>query len=466
MAAPASVGTYTRPLAEFALTVDAMRTPDEVQHEVARVVLDCLGCGVAGLVSPGGRIAVELVKDEHGPLEGRLIGAGDASLMPAAFANTVLINALDYDVYGPEGHVPPIAVGVAMAVADAIGASGAELFSAILAGLEVGGRVGAALRRAGMGGGRQLGKVRGHGHVVFAAAAAAGRLLRLTPDQMHHAFGIAGYSATVPTLRKFFDSPHVPMTKYDHLGLMSQNGIQAVLLAQRGFTGDLEVLEGDIGFWRFAGAEGCEWGTFTRDLGSHWMTDQISYKPYPAVLYTNPIIDAALQLVREQALRPDEIEHVEVRTARTMEGSPRKEIRHYLDAWLNSPYAIAAGLHDIKPRRTWLEPQNFTRPDLLALQDRVSFAPLREGEVTTTGNYWEGWAPVRVTIAARGQRFEGGRDYLCTMDDQELIEKFYGNVEGLMPHADAEAMERASWELSALSRSRDLTRLFPRLKAD
>src|SRR5262245_41242297 len=130
MAAPASVGTYTRPLAEFALTVDASGAPDDVQHEVGRVVLDCLGCGVGGLVAPGGRSAVELVKDEHGPLEGRLIGAGDASLMPAAFANTVLINALDYDVYGPEGHVPPIAVGVGMAVADAINASGSELFSA------------------------------------------------------------------------------------------------------------------------------------------------------------------------------------------------------------------------------------------------------------------------------------------------------------------------------------------------
>lgn len=462
MAATPSTATYTRPLAEFALTVDAGSTPSEVQHETARVVLDCLGCGVGGLVTPGGRIAVDLAREEHGRLEARVIGAGNASLMPVAFANTVLINALDYDVYGPEGHVAPIAVSVAMAVADAIDASGAELFSGVLAGLEIGGRVGAALRRAKMGSGRQMGKVRGHGNVVFAAAAAAGRLLHLTPDQMHHAFGIAGYSANVPTLRKFFDSPHVPMTKYDHIGLMSQNGIQAVLLAQRGFTGDLEVLEGEeIGFWRFAGAEGCDWDRFTQGLGTKWMIGEVSYKPYPAVLYANPVIEEALRMMRENGLTAADVDRIEVRSARTGEGRARQEIRHYLDAWLNTPYGIVAGLNDIRPRRAWMEPQNFQRPDLLAFRDKVDLKPLRAGEVTSTGNYWERWAPVRVTIEARGQTLEGGRDYLCMMDDAELVQKFYENVDGLMPRADAEQMEKQAWNLGALKSARELTRLFP-----
>lgn len=461
MAATASTATYTRPLAEFALIVDAGRVPEDVKHETARIVIDCLGCGVGGLVTPGGQIAVDLVKDEHGPLEARVIGAGRASILPAAFANTVLINALDYDVYGPEGHVAPVAVSVAMAVADAIDASGDELLAGILAGLEIGGRVGAAVRRANMGGDRERGKVRGHGHVVFAAAAAAGRLFHLTPDQMHHAFGIAGYSATVPTLRKFYASPDVPMTKYDHLGLMSQNGLQAVLLARRGFTGDLEVLEGDIGFWRFAGAEGCEWERFTQGLGTTWMIGEVSYKPYPAVLYSNPIVEVVRQIARDNSLRPEEVEHIEVRSSRTGEGRGRSDIRHYLDAWLNIPYGIAAGLYDIRPRRTWMEPQNFQRPDLLAFRDKLDFAPLRPGEVTSTGNYWERWAPVRVTLQARGRSFQGGRDCLLTLDDQELVQKFYENVDGLLARADAEQMEKSCWDLGSLKSARALTGLFP-----
>ena len=104
---------------------------------------------------------------------------------------------------------------------------------------------------------------------MFGAAVVAGRLLALTREQMHHAMGIAGYSATVPTMRKFLASRNLPMTKYDHLALMTQNGIQAALLAHRGFTGDLEVLEGeDIGFWRFAGAQGCDWDAFTKYLNT------------------------------------------------------------------------------------------------------------------------------------------------------------------------------------------------------
>src|SRR5437763_6942187 len=178
--AASTTTAYTRTLSDYALSIRPEQVPDDVKHETARIVLDALGCAVAGLVTPAGRISVDLVKDERGPLQARVIGAGDASVMPAAFANTVLTNAIDFDIYGPEGHVAPVAVPVALAVGDALNASGPELFAGIVAGMEIGGRIGGALRRPGLEGGRPLGLVRGHGHVVFAAVAAAGRLLRLT----------------------------------------------------------------------------------------------------------------------------------------------------------------------------------------------------------------------------------------------------------------------------------------------
>lgn len=464
MTATAPSAPYTRTLADFAQSFRLEDVPPDVVHEALRAVLDALGCAIAGIVVPAGRIAVDFARQERGPLMATVITAEPASIGPAVFANTVLTNAIDYDIYGPEGHVAPVALPVAMAVAEAIDASGAEMLAGFLAGMEIGGRIGGALRRPNMGGVRSLGNVRGHGHCAFAAAAAAGRVLRLTPEQMHHAFGIAGYAATVPTLRKFFASPHAPMTKYDHLGAMAQNGMQAALLAQRGFTGDLEVLEGEeIGFWRFAGGQGCDWDHLINGLGSAWTMREVSYKPYPVGLYTGPSIEVVRQLATEHNLRPAEIDHIEIRTTRVGDTPERLQLRHSLDAWLCTPYTITAGLFDVRPRRSWQEPQNYQRQDLQQFMRKISFARIRDGELASTGNYWERWSPVRVTITARGRTFEGGADYLPMLDDEALIAKFHENLQGLMDPADGKRLEERVWALPTLKSARQLTELLVRV---
>lgn len=451
-----STSSYSGQLADFALSFHLDDVPPDVKKETLRIFLDCLGCAVAGLITPAAQIAIDFAKDERGPLMAQIIGAGEASLLPATFANAVLTNAIDYEVYGPEGHVCAIAFPVAVSVAHAVSASGRELLEALIAGLEIGGRVGAAIRRPGQGGTRPVPQVRGHAQVALAAAAAAGRLLHLTPQQMQNALGVAGYSATVPTLRKFFASPHSPMTKYDHIALMAQTGTQAAVLAQRGYTGDPEVLEGDIGLWRFAGAAGCDWDLLTRDFGSYWTIREVSYKPYPVGLYNNPGIDVARTLVHENGLRPDDIDHVEIRTARAEEGGQHQEIRTGLQAWTNSAYNVAAGIFDIYPRRSWQTPEVYERDDLRTFMKRIEFRRMNEDEMTVKGDYWEGWSPARVTIQAGGRAFQGGSDFLPKLDDKQLSAKFRDNVGSLLSPAAQEQVEQVCWNLDALDNVRKL----------
>src|SRR5215211_4040362 len=128
--------TYTRDLAQFAHDMRLADVPSEARHEALRVLIDCLGCGVAGLVAPGTRIAIDLARDEHGPLEGNVISSGLASVLPACYANTTAMNSLDFDVYGPEAHLSPVVVSAALAMGDAVNASGADVFAALCAGLE------------------------------------------------------------------------------------------------------------------------------------------------------------------------------------------------------------------------------------------------------------------------------------------------------------------------------------------
>lgn len=449
----------TRALAEFALDVTADAVPETVRHEAARILVDTAGCAVAGLVTPAGRIALDLVREERGPLEATLVGGGRASLMPAAFATTVLANALDFEPVGPEGHVCAVAVPVALTVADALDVSGSELLAALLAGLEVGGRVGGAVRRVAQSGAKTTPAVRGTAHAVFAAVAATGRLLRLSPDQMHHAFGIAGYSATLPTLKKVMSSAHAPMTKYDHLGLIAQNGIQAALLARRGFTGDLEVLEGEHGFWRFAGALGFDERFVTDGLGSTWTIPQTWFKRYPVILYTTPVLDVLRRLMRENELRADGIERVAVATTRPNEVQSMTEVRDEMDAWTSSPYNVAAAAFDVHPRRAWQERDTYRRPDLARLARAVELRTLRSDELPPVGNYWEGWCPVRVALHHGGRAYEGSEDRLPRVDDAELEAKFRDNVGGLLSDSAAERLARACRDVASLGSARTISDL-------
>jgi 2-methylcitrate dehydratase PrpD len=246
------------------------------------------------------------------------------------------------------------------------------------------------------------------------------------------------------------------MTKYDHLGLMARAGIQAALLAQRGFSGDLEVLEGDIGFWRFAGAAGCDWDWLTHDLGSHWVIGEVAYKWFPTNhSVSNPTICLIQSMMREHGLRPEEVEHVEVRRGRSAEPPP-PTIRNQMEAWMVPHYPIAAGIYGARPRRTWQEPETFQRADLLAMMQKVDVKPLRPGEVTTSGNYWEHFSPIRATIQARGQSFEGAQDYMPPTEDATLITKFHENVEGFLPPSNAALIEQQCWKLGTLESAREI----------
>ncbi len=452
-------GSATRALAELAAGLTLDQVPAAITHGACRIVLDCLGCGIAGTRTPVGRIVTELVDGEHGKLEATVIGACRVSLLPAAFANTNLIGALECEPQGPEGHVAAVVVPAALAVAEAIDATGAELLAAVIAGIEVAGRVGGATRRSVEGAGGQVKPTRGHTYTVLGAAMAAGRLLGLNADQMQHALGIAAYAANVPTLDRFLATPGRIMTKYDHLGVMTRNGIEAALLAQRGFTGDATALDGENGFWRFAGAASCDWEHMLGGLGERWTIPEVVFKPFPSAISTLSSIDLARRMAREHAIQPEAIERVIVRIPRTMGNEVMTPVDHPENAWRSHFYGIAAALLDVRPIRAWLDPAVYQRPDVLTLMARVQLAPLTHADNVPTGKAAEGWSPARVTIHAAGQTYEGAQDFIRALPDTELSAKFHENVAGLIHDAAAAELDRLVWDLEHLGCARDLGRL-------
>ena len=116
--------------------------------------------------------------------------------------------------------------------------SGRDLITALVAGYEVGIRAGLACK-----GGMFKSGFHNQGTTgVFVAAAAAARMLRLNAQQTRHALGIAGSQAA--GLMAVQDGA---MTKAFHSGRAAQSGVYGALLAQSGYTGIPDVLDGAYG---------------------------------------------------------------------------------------------------------------------------------------------------------------------------------------------------------------------------
>lgn len=439
----------TRALASFAAEARWEDVPQEARAAARLALLDCLGCAVAGHQTHAGRTVVKAAARLGGgsaPILGSSVRCGAPA---AALANGILTYALDFEPVGPEGHVCAAVVPAAVTLGAELERSGREVLLALAIGLEVGGRVGVGVRRFPQLRGRPQ-TVRGNNHAIFGAAAAAGRLLGLDAERMAYAFGIAGYSAPPPSLTRCMAAPPVRDVKYDNQGVAAQLGLQAALLAADGLSGDPDILDGDTGFWRFTGAPACDWQGMLAGLGREWLLHRtLWFKPYPISLYSSPAVDALLEIVQPESLRPHEIERIVVFTGRTTPVMRDTRPLTSGSAGLSLACNLAAAALDVRPLRRWHAPEVYQAPELLALAERVELRTL-ETPAPPPRPPWEGWAPARVEVVARGRRYAAERKGLRRLTRDELVAKFHENAALLLPAVEGaevvqqvEQLERA-----------------------
>jgi 2-methylcitrate dehydratase PrpD len=285
------MGKITEKLAEFVSETQFNDLPQDVVLETKRVLLDSIGCAIAGASSDVGKIGIELAKRLGGPAESTIVGTSEmVSCANAAFANGQLINALDYDAMST-GHDVPTVIAASLAMVESDRASGKDLILATALGLEVSCRVNAATggKIGGFGftaetdtrsvtAGR---KVSGYAYSVFGAAASAGKIMNLNKEMMANALGIAGYVCMPNVLTKMQHTTPIRMSKYAIFGWGAQGGVTSALLADMGFEGDTDVFTGEHGFWRYTGYEEWEQERVVQDIDRKWL-HEISYKQYPA----------------------------------------------------------------------------------------------------------------------------------------------------------------------------------------
>ncbi len=280
-------------LAEFAATLTFNAIPEPVIRRTEDLLLDWFGSCLAGKDARAVEILAAFV-ESMGPLEGPseiLIHRRSSSPLLAAMANAAASHVAEQDDVhnGSVFHPATVVFPPALAVAQAIGASGQQLLTACVAGYEVGIRVGEFLGRSHYKVFHTTGTAG-----TLAAAAAVGQLLKLTPEQMLHAFGSAGTQSAGlwEFLRDAADSKQL------HTAHAAGAGLTAAYLAHKGFTGARRILEGPQGMAAGMSSD-ADVGRLTDGLGTRWTLAETSFKFHASCRHTHPAADA-LQLVLQQ----------------------------------------------------------------------------------------------------------------------------------------------------------------------
>ena len=350
-----------------------------------------------------------------------LFGTGlSCSAVEAAMANAVAAACFEFDDSHTAGSAHPGSVIFPAAFAaaaidaaeppaqgrDRVRHDGERFLTAVVVGYEVMCRLARALNppahRA-----RHFQPTSTTGH--FGAAAAAAVALGLNLEQTLAAVSLAG---TVAGGSMQF-LPEGGVTKQLHPAYAVQRGVQAALLARRGFPGLADPIGGTRGFL-LAQSEDPRPERLLAGLG----TDPAEItccgiKPYPSCRNTQAPVDALFLLLGEHKVAADEVERLTfglIKTGLATVWDPpafRRRPQTLAEAQFSMPFVAAVTLLDGRLEAAQFEPRRYTDPAVVALMDRVECVsdPALDARYPAS---WPAWAEVTTT---GGQRFRAETEH-------------------------------------------------------
>jgi 2-methylcitrate dehydratase PrpD len=300
----------TATLARFTSQLKFEDLPRAVVEHVKRLALDAIGCSLYGTTLPWTRIVIDMIAAEGGSPRASIFGTRiKTSPSQAVLATSTAGHAFESDDMHKASlfHPGSICLPVALACAEARGGrNGRDVITSMVAGYEVGPRVGMAATMGLFFRGWHPQGTSG----TFTAAAAAASMLRLDPEQTLHAIGTAASQAS-----GLMSAQEGSMVKRMHSGRAAQSGVYGALLAERGFTGIVNVLEADFGGFLGTLSDKHDPEHLTDGLGQKWESLQVGFKPFSSVASIHAALDALRQVMRENELSADDIAQVDVRVS-------------------------------------------------------------------------------------------------------------------------------------------------------
>lgn len=348
--------------------------PDSVVDKARQCLRDSIGCLLGAYQFPVAQ-SVEDFLAYSGSGKTRLPGSAvSAGVDMAAYANATLINVLDFDDIYKKGHPGATVIGAALAMGDFLESSPEELIAAIVAGYEVGCRVGISLLQTQP---RKL--LHGHGTwQTLGAAATAARLLRLDAEQSAHALAIAAVNAPVASVMKTVYGARPTMAK-NNFGVAAQVGVNAAIYARSGGEGPLDVFDGETGFWRMFGADGCDVSAYDVEPGVYTEIQEVGFKPFSCCRILQSSIEAALAAAEMGGVidPASQISEIVVRGPEILTRPPFCD-KHPEDMWaaqFSAPHTIAMALLNVPTGPDWFSPENLTSDARNTIVSKVMVEP-------------------------------------------------------------------------------------------
>jgi len=437
----------TQALARFVATHPSRGWSDAVEHEAHRTFLNWAGCAVGAATHEAMEAALAGIRMLEPAPQATLLGRADrVDMAGAALLNGISSHTFDFDdthlktIIHPAGPV----ASAALALAEHLGCSGRALVDALVLGIDVACRMGNLMYPEHYDRGWHITGSTG----TLGAAAACARLLGLDEQRTAMALGIA---ASQPVgLREQFGT----MTKPFHPGGAARAGLLSALLARHGFTASPRALEAPRGYAQVLSTK-CAWHEATDELGQRFEISFNTYKPFACGIVIHPSIDACVQL-REQGVRPEDVERIELRVhSLVLELTGKKEPADGLQGKFSVYHGCAAGLIFGRAGEPEYADGIVTREDVVALRRKV---------VAVVDDAIDEASADVTAVLRDGRRVHVFVEHAIgslqrPMSDAALERKFSDQAVPVIGAARTAALVAACWRLGQMADVRELTAL-------
>ena len=437
----------TQILASYLVSSRWEDIPDDVRHEAKRAILNFVGCAIGGSPHPAVTTAIRALGPFSGERTASVLGRADRlDPLHASLMNGISSHVEDYDDTTPKNysHTSSPVASALFAFASANRVRGRDFVEAFILGFEAASRVGNAVYPAHYDVGWHMTGTIG----VFGAAAAIGRVIGLSAQEMVWALGLAATQSA--GLREMFGS----MGKAFHPGRSAQNGYAAALLAKEGFTAGERGIEGPRGFANVMAASR-DLSKITSRLGVDFDLRENTYKPFPCGIVNHPTIDGCIQIHDEERPDPASIAAVRLRVAPlVIDLCSQQNITRGLQGKFSVYHGAAVGLVRGKAGLREYTDEAVNDPQV----KRVREATTAVGDPAVT----EDQSAVEVELAdgRRLTRFveQSLGNIHRPLTDRQLEEKFRDQAVLVLPAQDVESLIQSCWRIDQMDDVGDIVK--------